>query len=230
MPLPSWMTTTPGHGGGRGGGRDEVRKGDVGHGPWSHDWSYRSRGVSWRSVIGLRTEPCDGLARPQADRPGRFARRTGQRDDQEPARRRAVRRRRRRHRRRARGRERPGAAVLAGAHDRRPVVDPRRRCGRASPMLERLPGRHDRRGAGRRPPPGAAGDRRVPRRRLRARRRCPTSVLARDDGVPRVPAGRPTASCRCSSRTCSSTAPTAGADHVGRRDPRRRARRRRRSS
>ena len=87
----------------------------------------------------------------------------------EPARRGTVHRRRRRHRRRARGRVGARAAVLAGAHDGRPVVDPRR----VAPPHARHhgpAGRSRRRGARRPPPTRGPGHRRLPGRRVRAAR------------------------------------------------------------
>ena len=142
----------------------------------------------------------------------------------QPARGPTVHRRRRRHRGRARRREHSGAAVLDGAHHRRPVVDP---LGPAPARrdAQRLPGLDDRRGEGRGAPPCAARDHRVPRSRLRARTRAVQRARARDDVVPRVPGGRG----RRRADVPRGPAPRRRRrprDHVGRRDPRRRPRRR----
>ncbi len=104
-----------------------------------------------------------------------------------------------------------------------PQVDPERAAA-ALVDAERLHGRHDRGGTGGSARVGAAGDPRVPRRRLRAPARAVRRRHARDDGVPRdrtarrrrradVPRGPPPRRRR---RT---------RDHVGRRDLRRSARR-----
>ena len=97
------------------------------------------------------TEPAGGR-----DDRGRSVRR-------QPARGAADHRRRRHHRGDARGRQHPDAGAVDGAHDRRPVVDPRRhQAPRALP--QRDPGLPARGAEGRDAGPGPRGDHRLPRR------------------------------------------------------------------
>ena len=85
---------------------------------------------------------------------------------------------------------------------------------------QRLPGRHDRRSS--RPRSAAGRCRRSPPIRDGGCVLPPppsAELVARDDVVPRVRTGRPDASCRCSSRTCTSTAPTPAPSRGATRSP-----------